>query len=286
MELLAPAKVNLFLEIIGKRADGYHEIDTILQTINLYDKISISNRDQEIVFKCNWLRPEDIVPDEEDNIAYRAAILLKEQLNEKKGAKIVIKKNIPVGAGLGGGSSDAVCVIRGLLKLWHRKIERKDLEKLTLKLGVDVPFFLHQGCCFAKGIGEKLTPVRTSWSKKPLCLVLVNPGVPVPTKMAYRLLPDRFTDRHVIDKIKSPLTETVLKSIAFNRFEEVVFRHYPGLKEIKQSLIKVGAELALMSGSGSTIFGIFNTEKDAMSAYREIKRMIPEEYKIILSETI
>jgi 4-diphosphocytidyl-2-C-methyl-D-erythritol kinase len=181
MKILAPAKINLFLEVKNKRKDGYHNIESIMQAVSLYDKLTITPNRGGIILKCS----DKNLPTDEKNLAFRAAILLQNKLNISKGADIYLEKNIPIGAGLGGGSSDAAAVIKGLLRLWKRKLPDRVILALAKKLGADVPFFIMGGAAVATGIGEKLTKIK---SVDTAGFLLVNPGFPIATKQVYNSL--------------------------------------------------------------------------------------------------
>src|SRR5436190_8446884 len=177
IRLPAPAKINLFLEITGKRADGYHTLETVFQTVSLADELTFSLQ-TELTLTCSDPR----LPTDESNLVMRAARGLREALKEKRGARISLKKIIPTGAGLGGGSSDAATTLLALQKLWRRSLSTSRLARLAASLGADVPFFLKKGLCVATGIGDRLKPLRRLPRTS---LVLVYPGFGVSTKAAY-----------------------------------------------------------------------------------------------------
>jgi len=287
IKILAPAKINLYLEVGEKRNDGYHNVCTVMQNICLFDEINLSLDDSDIDFDCNWsdvrFGDNKVACKNSNNIAYRAAVRLKNYLGESRGVKIKIKKHIPVAAGLGGGSSDAASVIKGLLKLWHKRIQSNELKKIAFKLGADVNFFLYGGCCMAGNIGENITPLKPGWIRRPLWMVLVNPVFSLSTADVYNDLRISNTiDTGIIDGVKK-LDKRNLGSIMFNRLEEVVFRWYPELEEIKRRLILSGCIGSLMTGSGPTIFGVFGKQADAKKAYRDIKKQYPHSW---LTKTI
>jgi 4-diphosphocytidyl-2-C-methyl-D-erythritol kinase len=241
IRVTAPAKVNLFLEITGKRPDGYHTLSTIFQTISLGDELTFAPA-AELALTCS----DPSLPVDERNLVMKAAIRLREALKETRGAKIHLGKKVPMGAGLGGGSADAAAVLRSLLKLWDRRIGVSALKKMAVGLGADVPFFLKGGICAATGIGEILRPLKPlpkTW------LVLVYPGFGVSTKEAYA-------------KVKLPFADTPTRRHAdarrnlFNRFESLVFPEHPQLPRLKRDLLEAGATASLMSGSGSSVFGL------------------------------
>lgn len=284
LKTLAPAKINLYLEVGKKLHSGYHSICTIMQTVSLFDEISLVLNDSSIDFKCNWsginFSGDGVVCGDSVNIACRAAVKLKNCLKETRGAKIRIKKNIPVGAGLGGGSSDSAAVIKGLMKLWGRKIPERRLKEISLELGADVNFFLYGGCCVARNIGEDIAPLKSGWAEKPLRVVLVNPGFCLRTADVYAGLEERKNmDTGIIDGIKK-LDKQMLGSVMFNRLEEVVFRRHPQLQEIKGRLLSSGSVGSLMSGSGSTVYGVFDNPAKAVKAYRDIRKQYPHSWLV------
>ncbi|MFH1368422.1 MAG: 4-(cytidine 5'-diphospho)-2-C-methyl-D-erythritol kinase [Elusimicrobiota bacterium] len=250
VKMLAPAKINLFLEVAGRRPDGYHNIETIFRTVSLYDELGFSRRKEGITVKCNI--PE--LRSDKRNLVYRAAELLKTRLGVAAGVEIRLKKRIPMGAGLGGGSSDAAAALKGLLKLWKRKVSEKELVRLAAGLGADVPFFLYGGLAEAKGIGDRIKTIKRS---KTDWFLLVNPGFPVSTASVYKKLKFPLTNKQKIHKIKQLLAggsspEKWGKHI-FNRLEEAVLPCHRAIREIKDTLELMGCR-CLMSGSGSTVF--------------------------------
>jgi 4-diphosphocytidyl-2-C-methyl-D-erythritol kinase len=259
IRLAAPAKVNLYLEITGKRSDGYHTLSTVFQTISLADELTFSPSDS-LSLSCS----DSALPVDERNIVTRAARRLQVSLKENRGAKIYLKKVVPMGAGLGGGSSDAATTFLGLLRLWGRKLSTLELRRLAVQLGADVPFFLKGGTCSATGIGDKLKvlkPLPKTW------MVLVWPGFGVSTKEAYEKVQMPFTrpePRHSADP----------RHCLFNRFESLVFPHHPELPRLKEDLLSGGATVALMSGSGSSIFGLAKSRAHGA----QIKSRIQKKY--------
>ncbi len=241
IRVTAHAKINFFLEITGKRPDGYHMLSTIFQTISLGDELTFAAADQ-LSLTCS----DPALSVDSSNLVMKAAFRLREALREPRGAKIHLEKRVPMGAGLGGGSSDAAAVFLALLKLWKRKMSQDQLAGLAVKLGADVPFFLKGGLCLASGIGEELTPLKLlpqTW------LVLVYPGFGVATKEAYGRVRLPFSDTHQVRR------ENVTGYL-FNRFESLVFPDHAELLRLKQALLDAGATGALMSGSGSSVFGL------------------------------
>jgi 4-diphosphocytidyl-2-C-methyl-D-erythritol kinase len=257
LQLWSPAKVNLFLEIVGKRADGYHEVRTVLQHVDLCDEIRISEDVQGIVVECSGLP----CPEGEENLVYRAAALFLEACGIRAGVRIQIAKRIPLGAGLGGGSSNAATTLWGLNRLFGTDVTPEELHGLSAQLGSDVPFFLGGPTAWASGRGEHLHPLPPfpcSW------LLVAFPGFPVPTVWAYANLKLTGRDKsiRVIREAERGNYEPLLSS-SWNRFEEVVFHRYPIVKQLKECLDDWGARPALMTGSGSAVYGRAQTREEA-----------------------
>jgi 4-diphosphocytidyl-2-C-methyl-D-erythritol kinase len=270
LTLKAPAKINVGLRILGKRPDGYHEIWSVLQEIDLCDEITLWDASD---FSLLLEGDQEAVPTDETNLCLRAARLLKRASGYSGAARIKLCKIIPAGAGLGGGSSDAAAVLKGLNQVWKTNLSRNDLESLGAQLGSDVPFFLCGGCCLATGRGEKLTPV------KPLIedlLVLVCPEVFVPTEWAYKNIKNYHLTPALDDiifqgSLREILSRPGQENIFINDFEPVVFKTYPELKTIKQALLDAGAYFASLSGSGSAVFGLFSHRKEALEAAEKLQ---------------
>lgn len=280
MKLKANAKINLFLDILNKRKDGYHNLKTIFQEISLSDDIFIySPRLQSEVDEVNVktgipMKRDSVsifcddpgIPTGKTNLVYKAADLMKKYSGIKKGVFIKIKKNIPVGAGLGGGSSDAASVLRGLNKLWNLKLTNNKLAEIGKQIGADVPFFLYGGRCLGEGIGDQLTPIKI---RKTQWYVLVKPPFEISTKFAYSLL----TKANKVGKIKK----------LGNRFEDIIIPHYPEIKKIKDLLTESGAEFSLMSGSGSCVFGLARNRRLGEKIENKIKK---NGYKVWLVHSV
>ena len=248
--LEARAKINIGLKIIGKRDDGFHNIETTLTTINLADIITFEEKGQEIEVVATGL---DIPSDK--NLCYIAARLFIENFNVKKGVRINLTKNIPIGSGLGGGSSDAACVLKGLNKLYDLNIPEQSLFEISRKIGSDVPFFIKGGAAYARGKGDEL-----KYFKLPkMSLVIYWPGYPVLTKWAYEeydkslLTPPSETDIIIeAQKGKNKKARPIFELV--NDFEKVVFKKHPDLLDVKTHLLATGAYVVTLSGSGSCIF--------------------------------
>ena len=270
MTLLSPAKVNLFLKIIGKRPDGYHDLVTLMCPITLYDRISFTFtfETKKITITCS----DPQIPQNESNLAYRAAscFLNTYPLGQGESVDIHISKQIPVSAGLGGGSSNAATVLLGLNQYCGYPFSEEKLLSMGLSIGADVPFFIHGKPTIARGIGEKL---ETFTGLIPHYIVLVFPGFGVPTSMVYANLNLALTN------CKKTITCSVLKQRGFNAeqhlcndLESVTASRYPIIFSIKESLSNHGAIGALMSGSGPTVYGLFSDLTLAQNAADAMSR--------------
>lgn len=257
MLLSAPAKINLGLQVLHRRPDGYHEINTVFAAVDLCDELELTARDDgRIVCRVEG-NPQLAEEPAENNLCVRAARALREAAGVREGADLLLRKGIPTGAGLGGGSSDAAAVLAGCARLWNLSVAPADLAEIGAQLGSDVPFFLGSGPAVAGSRGEVLEPLDLFL---PWAVLLVNPGIHVPTPWAYRAL--NRTDRRPADDLAAALrggmeNPHLLRERLVNDFEEAVFAEHPELKRIKERMYDAGALLALMSGSGSTMFGLF-----------------------------
>lgn len=263
------AKINLTLDVIGKRENGYHDLQMIMQSINLHDTIYIrKTKTKGVRLEANysWL------PTNEKNIAYRAAQLFFEESNIQGGVAIEITKRIPVAAGLAGGSTDAAATLVGMNRLYNTRYSKEKLMEMGLKLGADVPFCIMRGTMLAEGIGEVLTPLKPMPSTY---VVLVKPPVSVSTASVYKGLNLETIKTHPdTQAVIKALDEGNVRKIAShmsNVLEEVTIPMHPVIQEIKESLIEYGAMGAMMSGSGSTVFGLFNNREAAAKAANYFK---------------
>jgi 4-diphosphocytidyl-2-C-methyl-D-erythritol kinase len=260
------AKINWTLDVLFRREDGYHELRTIYQTISLYDRLRVSALDSAIEITCDDPR----VPCDETNLAHKAASLLREATSQTKGARIEIEKRIPVAAGLGGGSSNAAAALLALKRLWQVEIAYADMVKIAMRLGSDVPFFLTGGTALGVGRGEEVYPLE---EVEVAHLLIVNPGFAVSTADAYAKL-SRLTRVEAARII--PFTLIAAKGIrelplaASNDFEEVVSAAYPKIAELKRRLVALGAQNASMTGSGATVFGVFDKLETSEQAQAEM----------------
>lgn len=257
--LLAPAKINLCLHVLRKRPDGYHDLAMLMQRISLYDRITLSFNDSGMVrVRCDGVT----LAAGEENIAARAARRVLELAGSRAGVEIVIAKEIPVAAGLGGGSSDAATVLMGMNDLLGAGLTQQQLMAEGAKLGADVPFFIFGDPAWATGIGDVLQTVPPL---PPVWYLLVNPGVAVSTAWVYQNL--RLTSKDEVSKLPGfPSTVPELATFLHNDLESVTIGRYPQLAEIKGRLRDLGAAGALMSGSGPTLFGIFSSGEAAEAA--------------------
>jgi 4-diphosphocytidyl-2-C-methyl-D-erythritol kinase len=269
MRIRAPAKVNLSLRVVGKRRDGYHLIDTIMAPVSLYDEIAIARAKPGA--KLSVVCDDPKIPSGEKNLAYKAAALLLGRDAGKYPVAIHINKRIPAGAGLGGGSSDAAAVLVGLNRLLRLKKNRRQLLRLAAKIGADVPFFIIGRPARARGIGERLKPIKTG---RRLWLVIVYPGFPVSTSWAYHSLSFKLTkniEKTSLNRHVWPLRGSAIELV--NDLEKPVFRRYPKVARLKQKLAEAGAAGTLMSGSGSSVFGIFSSGDKARKAFLRLQRV-------------
>lgn len=270
ISLKALAKINLGLDVLGKREDGYHDVRMIMQTIHLYDRVEIKKtKSPEIKVETNLY----YLPVNEDNLVYKAAKLMKDEYKIKEGVHITLQKFIPVAAGLAGGSSDAAAVLVGMNRIFQLGLKQEDLMALGLRLGADVPFCVMRGTALAEGIGEKLTALPPM----PKCPVLIaKPPVSVSTKFVYENLKlNDWTKHPNIDGIMAAIKSKNLKGVAENMgniLETVTIPHHPVIEEIKKVMKANGALNAMMSGSGPTVFGLFESEKDVRRAYDTLKQ--------------
>jgi 4-diphosphocytidyl-2-C-methyl-D-erythritol kinase len=259
--LRASAKVNLFLRIIKRRPDGYHDLDTVMQKLDLCDLITLTVTDEPgVVLRC----PDSDLPEDRSNIVFRAAeAFLAACECEKVGVSITLEKNIPVAAGLGGGSSDAGTVLVGLNRLLGAGFSVADLIALARPLGADVPFFVTDfGAVRAEGIGDQMSVVP---SLKDCTFVLVNPGFPVSTRWVYEKYALTMADKDskLLDSQKK--ISHFLPYAGNNDLEQITLSSYPEVERLKQGLLSLGASSVLMSGSGPTVFGIFTDEDGGVS---------------------
>lgn len=269
IELKALAKINLGLDVLGRRENGYHDVRMVMQSIYLYDDVKIEKREQpgiEIVTNLFFL------PTGDGNIAYKAADILIREFDLKEGVRITLKKHIPVAAGMAGGSSNAAAVLFGMNRLFGLKLSKEELMKRGVKLGADVPYCIMRGTVLAEGIGEELRMLPAM----PKCTVLIaKPPISVSTKVVYEALDSAPIENHPdIDGLIAGLEKGNLREVAShmgNVLEDVTIPMHPVIEEIKQEMKSAGALNAMMSGSGPTVFGLFENKMEARKAQERIR---------------
>lgn len=250
------AKINLGLNIISKRDDGFHNLETIFYPLKLSDEISIK-KSMSFSFESN----DKNLLNDNSNLIIRAKESLEKFLDEKLEVNIFLSKNIPIGAGLGGGSSNAAATLLGFTKLFDIQISQNELQKIALNLGSDVPFFLNPVPSYAESRGEILTPLNLKINKY---ILIVNPGIHISTKWAFNLITPKqpqISLKTLVGKNLIDIEEVL--DLATNDFENKVFDHYPSIKEIKDKMIEFGAISSKLTGTGSTVWGIFDEEEPA-----------------------
>ena len=269
-QLPAFAKTNLSLRVLGKREDGYHELETIFQTVSLHDTIKISAIENcGIAFSCD----DRSLPTDSHNLVVRAATALRDRVNTKKGARIRLEKRIPIHAGLGGGSSDAAATLIGLTRLWELRITREELSELAAKLGADVSFFLYGGTARGTGIGDRIEPLEDA---PETFLLIVKPNANVSTADGYKALEKpaltSSNSKTILSRsdAKGFFDSSSLASLQ-NDFESIAFALEPEIERAKAALLKAGARGATLAGSGSAVFGIFDSEDAQRRAIQAIE---------------
>jgi 4-diphosphocytidyl-2-C-methyl-D-erythritol kinase len=291
----APAKINLVLRVGPRRADGYHEIFSIVQQVSLSDRLRVTVRRRGLEFSCHGLA----VPPGRDNLVVRAAERLQRTARISAGAAITLDKRIPVGAGLGGGSSDAAAVVLALNRLWRLGWSRRRLSGTVAPLGSDIALFFASPLSVVEGTGGVVRSLRPPEDRSAPCLrswlVLVYPGVVSPTAEAYRALDRRRRTRRAPSRSalphRFPLTRqereiiisrfllrgrTSVRPLLDNDFEPVIYENFPPVRRAAERLARTGAEGVLLSGSGSAVFGLFSTARSARSAAAAIRSVHPE----------
>lgn len=279
----AHAKINLSLDVLGKKENGYHELSMIMQSISLKDIVTIrqlEDDDNNIYIKCN--RPE--VPTDHRNIVYNAFKIVSRKYNISRSIEVDIEKNIPISGGLAGGSTNAAAVLKGLNKLWNLELTQKELMEIGVEIGADVPFCIMGGTALSEGIGEKLTPLRPFKDK---LILLANPGVEVSTADVYKNLNlTSLNNRPDIKKIISAIEEDdtiLLAKNMKNVLESVTTKIYPQIEDIKTQMIDCGAIGSLMSGSGATVFGIFENKEKLENCKLKLEKTIQT---VIIAKTM
>ncbi len=273
----APAKINLSLDVHGKRPDGYHEVEMVMTTIDLADRLELTELDKDEIRVSSHNR---FVPDDQRNLAYQAAKLLKTRFGIQKGVSIVITKAIPVAAGLAGGSSDAAAALRGLNRLWKLNLTLDELAELGAEIGSDVSFCVHGGTALATGRGEKLKHIVTP----PHCwVILAKPVIGVSTAEVYR--------QYDASKVEHPNVQRMIEAIEAkdykemcgslgNVLESVTLKMYPEVDMIKRQMKRFGADAVLMSGSGPTVFGLIQYESKVQRIYNGLRGFCDQVYAV------
>lgn len=264
LNLRAYAKVNLGLDVVRKREDGYHEVSMIMQTVKLFDRLHFEKLKEDTIELTTNLK---FLPVDENNLVYKVLKLLKEEFQIKEGVRIHLDKHIPVAAGMAGGSSDCAAALFGMNRLFNLNLSRKELMARGVKLGADVPYCIMRGTALSEGIGEILTPLPPM----PDCyIVIAKPPISVSTKYVYEHLDLPNLDHHpnisgMVEALKNKDLNGITQNME-NVLESVTIKEYPVIKEIKDMLLDLGAANALMSGSGPTVFGIFTDKEKADNA--------------------
>lgn len=268
MQLRAMAKINLGLDVIRRREDGYHEVKMVMQSIRLFDRLIMTRKKEPGIELESNLR---FLPLNETNLAWKAADLMIKKCGIPQGVHIYLQKRIPVSAGMAGGSADAAAVLYGMNRMFHLGYTEEELKAIGLTLGADVPYCLMRGTALAEGIGEKLTPIAPC---PPCYILIVKPPVSVSTKFVYENLHANTIKDHpnidaLIRGIESGNLDEMIPHMG-NVLERVSIPEYPIIGEIKELVMKYGARVALMSGSGPTVFGLFDKQETALAAKEKL----------------
>jgi 4-diphosphocytidyl-2-C-methyl-D-erythritol kinase len=270
------SKINLTLNVLRKRKDGYHEIESIMQSINLADKVIITEKREGITVKCN--NPQ--VPVDINSLAYKTAEKILNQYRIKRGVKIEIDKKIPLASGMAGGSANSATILVGINKLFDLELKNEELWGIGEELGMDVPFCVQNGTALAYHKGEKLSPLLPL--NPSLWVIIINPDFKISTQWAYNNLniaKNKTTmnnTRNMLNALKVGTPKEIAKNL-FNSFESVIIKKYPEIRKVKDRLIGEGVLGALMSGSGPSVFGIAKSQEEALKIYKKLK----PEYKSI-----
>ncbi len=270
LTVVSPAKINLYLRITGKRADGYHELETVMVPLDFGDQVTLQLRKTSLTLECD--NPN--LPTDDANIALRAAKALAQAVGVETGAKIVLQKRIPLAAGLGGGSSNAATVLRALNQLWKAGATTQQIDEIAAGLGSDVNFFLQQGAAVCRGRGEQVEPVV---SKLSAAILLVNPGFGISTKWAYESWAQAAGLTGKVSEVSVLLRALAADDLAgvakalFNSLEAPSIAKFPVLRLLKDALRAHGAAGTLMSGSGATVFGLFANVQRAEQAGQAVR---------------
>ena len=283
IELKSRAKINLSIDVLGKREDGYHLVEMIMQTIDLYDIIKIKALEtEEIIINSNTLD----IPLNENNIVYKAIELIRENFSIKRGVEVFIEKNIPIAAGMAGGSSNAAAVLVGLNKLWNLNLSNEELKELGFKLGADVPFCIEGKTALAQGVGEELTYIKGL--SDDISILVCKPELFVSTKEVYegldlKNIKNRPDNKYLIKCLENNDIESLSKNMA-NVLETVTSKKHTEINDIEKIMNENNALGSMMSGSGPTVFGIYKNEEDALRGKRELLKKYKQVYVVKSSE--
>lgn len=283
IELKSRAKINLSIDVLGKRVDGYHLVEMIMQTIDLYDIIKIEELEtEEIIIKSNT----SDIPLNENNIVYKAAELIRDNFNIKRGIEIFIEKNIPIAAGMAGGSSNAAAILVGLNKLWNLNLSEKELKELGFKLGADVPFCIEGKAALAEGVGEELTYIKGL--PDDISILVCKPELFVSTKEVYggldlKNIKNRPDNQYLIKCLENNEIELLSKNMV-NVLETVTSKKHTEISDIEKIMNENKALGSMMSGSGPTVFGLYKNEEDALKGKRELLKKYKQVYVVKSSE--
>ena len=267
--LKAYAKINLGLDVTGKLPNGYHEVKMIMQSVGIYDELTLTKTDSGITIATD----ESELPTNEDNLIYRAAKLMFDTYSITGGVHIQLSKNIPIAAGMAGGSTDAAATMKGINRLYQLNIPTQELMRISVSIGADVPYCILGGTALAEGIGEILTPLAPA----PSCHLLVaKPDINVSTKYVYDHLDASETlpqpdINGIVGAINMGSLQGIIERLG-NVLETATVEAYPIISDLKKQMLELGAAGSLMSGSGPTVFGIYTDEKSVQNAYEQIRR--------------
>ncbi|WP_300277201.1 4-(cytidine 5'-diphospho)-2-C-methyl-D-erythritol kinase [Peptacetobacter sp.] len=283
MKVKCRAKINLSIDILGKLENGYHLVEMIMQSIDLYDILDINERNDGKIILTSENKE---IPLDETNIIYKAATLLKEEMNIKKGAEIVIDKKIPVAAGMAGGSTDAAGTLIALNKIWKLNLDEKQLKEIGFKLGADVPFCISGGAVLAENLGEKLTNIKGLDDN--LFILICKPELFVSTKEVYNKfdmsnVSKRPNNKYLIECLEKNDTKSLAKNMC-NVLEFVTSSMHPEIEDIENTIKKTNVLGTMMSGSGPTVFGIFDIKEEAEKAKKELLKKYKQVYVVRSAE--
>lgn len=272
-----PGKINISLDVVGKREDGYHLLKTIMQNVSLFDEVTVKKSDRDINLYCN----NGHIPCNSSNTAYKAASIIIDKFNIKSGVDIIIQKRIPVAAGLAGGSADAAGVIKAMDQLFELNLSTEDMMKIGIKIGADVPFCILQSTALAEGIGEILTPLSPLGD---VWCVLAKPDISISTKEVYsKLKIDEIPKHPNTLKLQEYIEKSDIENMALsmiNVLETVTIKENPVIFDIKNIMMEFHALGSLMSGSGPTVFGIFEDKAAAEKCYNRLRDYLKEVYLV------